>query len=487
MRGLMICLAIGLIICGAAARRPTPVFAAVVETANFRIECYDAGLAREVALAAEACRTELWQYWLGTAPPAAWAYKCEVTVRVTQSDGGGSTSMCFERGEAFGFEGTWEGRRERILDCVVPHEVSHTVLATHFRRPLPRAIDEGMCSAVEADAGRDNWRREILAVLSGGRSSPLAALLAMTEYPADYAALYAQGASLVEFLLAMGRPSELVRCVELAGPQGAWPAALKTVYGFEDLTHLQESWLAWLRAGGGRVSVGYGEPPCYIDANGNKICPKSIQGAQWRSVPRQQFNPPAQQAAPQRQPLVPRTFAGVKVEGPRGASVAVGATRTPAGPTTAAATTAAAKPCACAPKFAAVEKRLDAIDEQLAAIAAREPPSPDLSGYVRASDLPAPPSIDHLATRDELAAAAQAAAQQNQSIVERLAAVAQVAAGAAARGGLLEGVGVGGLAAGVGGPIGLGLVVGAWLLKRRLKKRLGAGGRSDRVFHDEQE
>lgn len=502
--------AIGSLVCFIAARLPTAARAAVFETANFRIECYDAALARAVAEQAEACRTELWKYWLGTEPPDDWAYKCEVLVRVTNTEGGGNTSMAFEAGEVFGFEGTWSGKPERILDSVVPHEVTHTVLASHFRRPLPRAIDEGMCTAVEDDAARDLWRREVIDVLTRGRSIPLAQLLAMTEYPADFAALYAQGSSLVEFLLALGEPADLVRCAALAKTPQLWPAALRRVYGFEDLTHVQESWLAWLKSGRGHTTAGYerhAANQCQLMPNGQMICPNQSGG--WQSAPSQQFQVVQPAPRQQRAPLVPRTFAGgagVKVEGPRGGSVAVGATRTPAAPAAAAGT--ACKPCDCPEKFARVDERLAAIDAKLGEIAGGleacatrdqlggyvtreqlQDHSPDLSGFVTRDQIPAPPSIDHLATREELEAAAAAAEEKDKSIVERLAAVAKVAASATAqaavRGGLLEGVGVGGLAAGVGGPIGLGLVIGAWVLKRRLKKRLAsAGGRSKRVFRD---
>ena len=62
---------------------------------------------------------------------------------------GGATSFVFEHGEVFGWRMTIQGSLVRILDSVLPHEVTHTIFATHFRQPLPRWADEGACTTVE--------------------------------------------------------------------------------------------------------------------------------------------------------------------------------------------------------------------------------------------------------------------------------------------------------------------------------------------------
>ena len=42
---------------------------------------------------------------------------------------GGATSFVFDRGEVFGWKMNIQGSRERILDSVLPHEVTHTIFA----------------------------------------------------------------------------------------------------------------------------------------------------------------------------------------------------------------------------------------------------------------------------------------------------------------------------------------------------------------------
>ena len=58
-----------------------------------------------------------------------------------------------------------QGSRERILDSVLPHEITHTIFATHFGRPLPRWADEGACTTVEhvsEKAKQDNFLIQFL-------------------------------------------------------------------------------------------------------------------------------------------------------------------------------------------------------------------------------------------------------------------------------------------------------------------------------------
>ena len=79
-----------------------------------------------------------------------WAQPCPITAQVGRHLGaGGATSFVFEHGEVFGWRMTIQGSLERILDSVLPHEVTHTIFATHFRQPLPRWADEGACTTVE--------------------------------------------------------------------------------------------------------------------------------------------------------------------------------------------------------------------------------------------------------------------------------------------------------------------------------------------------
>ena len=129
---------------GAAAKHVSP---------NFEVEAPTESIAQQVATTAERCRRELAIDWLGHELPN-WSGRCQVRVKVGQIGAGGATTFSFSEGEVFGWNMTVQGSLERILDSVIPHEVSHTIFACHFRRPLPRWADEGAATLAEEDSER---------------------------------------------------------------------------------------------------------------------------------------------------------------------------------------------------------------------------------------------------------------------------------------------------------------------------------------------
>src|SRR5260370_42563263 len=103
-----------------------------------------------------------------------------------------------------------EGTVERMIASVLPHEVTHTVLAYYFRVPVPRWADEGGAVLSEDDQERNRHDVLVRQVLSSGRSIPLARLFQLREYPRDVMVLYAEGYSVANFLVAKnGRPAFL--------------------------------------------------------------------------------------------------------------------------------------------------------------------------------------------------------------------------------------------------------------------------------------
>src|SRR5688500_14167923 len=140
-------------------------FGAGYRTPNFVIEAANEGLAERVGLAAEKYRRELSVLWLGKEMPD-WSEPCPITVQVAPHLGaGGETSFVFDRGHVFGWKMRVQGSEQRVLDSVLPHEVTHTVLATHFRRPLPRWADEGACTTVEHSAERSKQQNLLITFL----------------------------------------------------------------------------------------------------------------------------------------------------------------------------------------------------------------------------------------------------------------------------------------------------------------------------------
>lgn len=236
---------------------PTTARRFVVETPHFRVFAADAGLAQEVGQMAEAYRKHLALHWLGQELPP-WADKVPVTVQSAPTmPASGETKYTLMAGVVRDFKMVVCGSRERILDSVLPHEMTHTVLATHFARsgkPIPRWADEGACTTVEDQSERSKHDTMLVRFLSEGRGIPFASLFAMRDYPRDMMPLYAQGYSLCAFLIAQGGPRQFIKFLERGMQDEDWVAAVSENYGYPKLGKLQTAWNQWVSDGGGSVT-----------------------------------------------------------------------------------------------------------------------------------------------------------------------------------------------------------------------------------------
>ena len=225
------------------------LLAAGYRTANFVVEAPDPQLAQRIGDAAEQYRHDLAVEWLGE-PLPRWSQPCPVTAEVAPNLGaGGATSFVFDRGEVFNWTMTIQGSEERILDSVLPHEVTHTIFASHFRQPLPRWADEGACTTVEHPVERARQHRLLIEFLRTGRGISFPDMFAMKEYPADVLPLYSQGYSLARYLIERGGRQRYIDFVGNGLASSDWPQSLSQHYGINDISKLQTIWLEWVKRG----------------------------------------------------------------------------------------------------------------------------------------------------------------------------------------------------------------------------------------------
>ena len=239
----LIILFIGALACAA----PAP--AASYRTANFFVTARDRNHAKQIGDAAETYRRELAMEWLDRELPR-WPQPCPIEADVDPRKGAsGATSFSFHNRQPRGWEMDVQGSFERIMDSVLPHEVTHTIFATHFGGPLPRWADEGACTTVEHPSERQKQEGWLIRFIQEQRGIPFNQMFAMTEYPRDILPLYAQGYSVTRYLIAQGGKQKFVAFVGDGIATNNWNAAVKEHYGYDRLGDLQVDWQEWLGRG----------------------------------------------------------------------------------------------------------------------------------------------------------------------------------------------------------------------------------------------
>jgi hypothetical protein len=230
--------------CTALCIAPTAAHAAQVRTTNFVVEAPTHELAQEFGKLAEHFRRQKAIEWLGQEMPR-WSSPCPLRITVTMSGAKGATTFTFPEGQVYQTMFI-EGPLDRLRNSVLPHEITHTVLAHHFRRPVPRWADEGGSVYSEDDLERSRHDRMCRDILNAGRGMPLRRLFALKEYPNDVMVLYAQGYSVSKFLIESSDRQTFLNFIGHS-MQWGWEDAAKTYYRYRTVDEMEQAWLDSLR------------------------------------------------------------------------------------------------------------------------------------------------------------------------------------------------------------------------------------------------
>lgn len=219
------------------------------KTANFVVMAPTPQLAEKIGRQAEQYRHTLAIAWTGK-PMPDWSQPCPITAKVSPKLGaGGETSFVFDRNEVYGWKMVIQGTEERVLDSVLPHEVTHTIFASYYRQPMPRWADEGACTTVEHESERSKQHKLLEEFLRTERGIPFSQMFAMKQYPQDILPLYAQGYSLARYLIQQGGRHKFIAFLGQGMRNEQWAVAVRESYGFKSLGELQNSWLKWVGSG----------------------------------------------------------------------------------------------------------------------------------------------------------------------------------------------------------------------------------------------
>jgi hypothetical protein len=217
-------------------------------TTNFVVTAPTQQIAEQVGRWAEHYRRERAILWLGHEMPN-WPQPCPLQVQITMGGPGGATSFNFGPGGV-----TWQsmeikGPLDRIITSVLPHEVTHTVFAYHFRRAVPRWADEGGAVLSEDDIERERHDKIVRNILNHGQQFRMRQLFNLRDYPQSgekVMCMYAQGFSISDYLVKRSNRQTFLRFVGM-GMQGQWDQAAQACYGHRTVEELEEAWLKNLR------------------------------------------------------------------------------------------------------------------------------------------------------------------------------------------------------------------------------------------------
>jgi hypothetical protein len=249
----------------AAGRGPAPAQPAaeagrwqVHETASFRIFHADPNLAQRVGEIAERARREQTARWTGAAPRGPWTPKCDVYVYPTAKifsamtgqpeDSPGFSTMGLDSGRINCRRVNLRADHPKITDAILPHEVTHVVLADLFpHKQIPRWADEGMAVLAEPRTEQRLRAADLDAPLTSGRLFRMGDLMVM-DYPhaQHWGLYYAQSVSLTRFLVESGTPTQFIEFVQ-GCQQGSHEDVLRRVYKIDGFVELQRRWLAFAR------------------------------------------------------------------------------------------------------------------------------------------------------------------------------------------------------------------------------------------------
>jgi hypothetical protein len=214
-------------------------------TTNFVVDAPNAQVAQQIGQYAEHYRKEKALLWLGHEMPN-WTQPLPIRVTVTMNGAGGATSFAFDHGQILSQHMHIEGSLDRLLASVLPHEVTHTVFAHHFRCPVPRWADEGGAVLSEDEAERNRHDALCRQLINSGQAFQLRTLFGMRDYPKNVMALYAEGYSATNFLVSRSSRPAFLNFIACGMTEG-WDKACQVHYQFRNVEELEQAWLDHLR------------------------------------------------------------------------------------------------------------------------------------------------------------------------------------------------------------------------------------------------
>lgn len=249
--------------------------AASVRTTNFVVDAPTEALARQFGEYAERYRKEKAREWLGEEMPN-WQQPCPLRVEISMEGPSGATTFDFAKRPLYQFM-TIRGPKERLLNSVLPHEITHTVFAHFFKQPVPRWADEGGSVLSEDDLERGRHDQMCRQLLNSGRAMRLNHLFSLKDYPSDVMVLYAQGFSIARYLVDSADRPTFLQFVR-HGMQQGWDSAVQSFYQLRSVNDMELAWIDSLRKPrSATIAANNTRPAATARGNANDLTGRSVQ------------------------------------------------------------------------------------------------------------------------------------------------------------------------------------------------------------------
>ncbi len=141
-------------------------------------------------------------------------------------------------------------RREEFLETILPHEMAHLVFREFvgYKTDIPLWLDEGIASLQE----KKNRKSHLLIAGVLVKSNVFIPLPKLTRIVKEGLVMpgvfYAEAASMIEFLLDRYGKEKFVAYCRYLRDNKNWEEGLKIVYGFKNLSDMNDKWVEFLSA-----------------------------------------------------------------------------------------------------------------------------------------------------------------------------------------------------------------------------------------------
>jgi len=210
---------------------------------NFVVYAPTQELADEVLKKSEQLRTKLARAWLDKelAPGVGAAM---IYVSLSNGENHGVTSPKNRPDEKYHVV-TIRSSREKALNVILPHELTHALVADEFGTRLPEWADEGVACYQDGSELSGMRRQTLLRFARTAQWPSLESVLQQQTYKADDHTFFTVASSVTEFLLERAGPKTFF-AFAIEGQEKGWEFAARSHYEFRSLRELESQWREWV-------------------------------------------------------------------------------------------------------------------------------------------------------------------------------------------------------------------------------------------------